>query len=405
MEDKQNNKPRRSGGLKIKFLMLLFLLVSLAVCVICLLFLWYGGYAKEFTCKAVKQDSVIWNKLNCSVTTQPNSQNQNTTEQLNNQNSSNTSGNSEEQGLVETVVAKTLPSVVGIGVVGDGVTTEDQVIGTGFIISKDGLIVTNRHVVEDETVSYFIMFKDSTKSVPITKTNIFRDPVNDVALIKLESDKLPANIVAISLGDSDKIKLGQTVIAIGNPLGKYTGTITKGIISGLNRDVNISQGFFSSQTQVYSDVIQTDAAINPGNSGGPLIDISGQAVGINFATVQGASNLSFALPINRIKQRITELEQNGKFTIPFLGIEYQTKVVFIKGQSMIGAEITNIVSNSPASNSQLQKGDIIVEFNGQDLNTQTLSTLIQGAKIGSKVDVTILRNKVTQQIQVEIGQK
>ena len=100
-----------------------------------------------------------------------------------------------------------------------------------------------------------------------------------------------------------------------------------------------------------------------------------------------------------------ELEQNGKFTIPYLGIEYQTKVVFIKGQSMVGAEVMNIVSNSPASKSQLQKGDIIVEFDGKDLNTNTLSTLIQGAKIGTKVDVTILRNKVTQQIQIEIGQK
>jgi S1-C subfamily serine protease len=250
------------------------------------------------------------------------------------------------------------------------------------------------------------LFKDGTSSVNIDKQNIFRDPVNDIALIKIDPIKLPSNLSPIPLGDSDNIKLGQTVIAIGNPLGKYTGTVTKGIISGLNREVAITQGFFSSQSETYDDVIQTDAAINPGNSGGPLINSIGEVIGINFATIEGASNLSFALPINRIKQRVTELDKNGKFSIPYMGIEYRSRLIIdSNGESIVGAEITNIITNSPAQKSEFKKGDIIIKFDGKDLNSKTLQSLIQTSTIGSNIDVVIIRDKIKQTIVVTIEER
>jgi S1-C subfamily serine protease len=402
LNDGTKSKSIKPKGSKFKFVGLIIILVILAFCFISILFLWYGGFIKDFVCGAVRKDSVIWNKFNCSTSTSQQNNNSQFPLEI-------TSGGqlsiSSEDTLVEKIVEQTASSVIGIGIAGDNVSTLDQIIGTGFVISKGGLIVSNRHVVEDETLEYYIMFKDSTKAVTVKKENIFRDPVNDIALIKLDPSLIPANVSAIPLGDSDKIKLGQTVIAIGNPLGKYTGTITKGIISGLNREVNITKGFFNVQNEVYSDVIQTDAAINPGNSGGPMINTSGEAVGINFATIEGASNMSFALPINRIKQRISELEQNGKFKIPYLGVEYRTRMIFVNGQSTVGAEITKIVEGSPASNSTLKKGDIIIEFNGQDLNSKTLLSLIQAVTIGSNVDIVVIRNKVEQQIQVVVGER
>jgi len=389
-------------GSKLKLFFLFVFLIMIIGCVLSLMFLWYGGYIKELVCGSVKKESIIWNKFNCQMQTtlQNNDPNKFPLEK-----GDNTTKTFQEEALIEDVVNQTAGSVVGIGITGSSVETEDKIIGTGFVISKAGLIVTNRHVVENETFEYFLMFKDNSKTINIKKENIFRDPVNDIALIKIETTSVPTNVSAIVLGDSDKIKLGQTVIAIGNPLGKYTGTITKGIISGINREVTISQGFFGSQKEVFSDVIQTDAAINPGNSGGPLINIKGEVVGINFATIEGASNMSFALPINRIKQRITELEENGKFKIPYLGVEYRTRVVFIKGQSSIAAEILNIAANSPASKSELKKGDMIIQFNGQDLNTKTLLALIQETKIGQKVQIVVIRNKIEQEISVEIGEK
>jgi len=410
MEEKQNNvisqkqnKDSKPRGLRVKFVLLLIALILLVICFTSILFLWYGGFVKDFVCGAVKKESIIWNKFSCStISGQQISQTKFPLEQSA---SNSTNGSYGEDGLIQDVVEQTAGGVVGIGIVGDGINTENQIIGTGFIVSKGGLIVSNRHVVEDETLDYFIMFKDNTTPINVNKENIFRDPVNDIALIKIEANEFPANISAIALGDSDMVKLGQTVIAIGNPLGKYTGTITKGIISGLNREVKITQGFFNTQTELFSDVIQTDAAINPGNSGGPLINVLGEAVGINFATIEGASNLSFALPINRIKQRIIELEENGKFKIPFVGIEYQTRIVFVKGQSTVGGEVTNVIPNSPASTSGVKKGDIIIQFNGQDLNSKTLLALIQETKIGQKINIVVIRSKVEQELVVEIGER
>jgi serine protease Do len=304
---------------------------------------------------------------------------------------------------VATIVDEIAGGVVGIGVAGDNFNT-DSIIGTGFLVSSEGVIVTNRHVVE-EAMDYFISFKDQEQTVQIDQDAIFLDPVNDIALIKIDADKIPSTAKILRIGDSNEIKLGQTVIAIGNPLGKYTGSITKGIISGLNREVEISQGFFQTQKEIYEDVIQTDAAINPGNSGGPLLNMKAEVIGINFATVDGASNLSFAIPINRIKARLNELLEFGKFKIPYLGVEFRTRLVYFKGQSIIGAEVVNVLENSPAQLGGIKLGDIIIEFNGKDLQDKTLATMIQEQEIGSEVSVIVIRDRTEKELTIKIGER
>lgn len=386
---------------RIKLFFAISLFVLLVLCFLSLLFLWYGGFIKDFVCKSVRSESVIWNKFSCSSSISQNAENVFPLEST----GQNIIDFSSEDNMIQSIVESSSPAVVGIGIVGDNVNSLDQIIGTGFIVSKAGLIVTNQHVVEAEDVKYYVVFQDSKKTLEIKTSNIFRDPVNDIALVKLDKDNVPSNVTALPLGDSDLLKLGQTVIAIGNPLGKYSGTVTKGIISGLNREVTITKGFFNTQNEIYSDVIQTDAAINPGNSGGPMINSKGEVVGINFATVEGASNLSFALPINRIKLRILELEQNGKFKIPYLGVEYRSRVVFVKGQSLIGAEVTNVIKNSPAEATGIKIGDIIVNFNGSSLDSTSLLALIQKTTIGSKVEIILLRGKIENTLEVVIGER
>jgi len=163
--------------------------------------------------------------------------------------------------------------------------------GTGFIISKNGYIITNKHVVEDDQAVYTVLLNDGTQK---TAQVIYKDNAIDMAIIKIEGNNYPYT----NLGNSDSLKLGQSVFAIGNALGEYNNSVSTGIISGLNRNIEASGG---NNTETLKGVIQTDAAINPGNSGGPLVTLAGDVVGINVATVVGSSNISFSIPINTIK--------------------------------------------------------------------------------------------------------
>lgn len=167
--------------------------------------------------------------------------------------------------------------------------------GSGFLVSTNGYIVTNRHVISDTSASYTVLLSNG-KQLPATI--IWRDSKHDLAIIKIEGSGYPT----IALGDSDSLKLAQRVIAIGNALGEYNNSVSVGSISGLNRTITASDEF--GHTETLTGVIQTDAAINPGNSGGPLIDLNGNVVGINVATVQGSNNISFAIPINAVKSII-----------------------------------------------------------------------------------------------------
>lgn len=168
--------------------------------------------------------------------------------------------------------------------------------GTGFIISKDGYILTNKHVVADEQADYTVLLADGRKA---TGDIMYKDAIHDVAILKIAGE----NLTPVKLGDSNPLKLGQTVIAIGNALGEYNNSVSTGIISGLNRTIQASSG---RNTETLSGVIQTDAAVNVGNSGGPLLTLDGQVIGVNVATVLGASSISFAIPINTVKSIIKQ---------------------------------------------------------------------------------------------------
>lgn len=176
--------------------------------------------------------------------------------------------------------------------------TESQKVGagTGFLLAKNGYIMTNRHVVEDESASYTVLLSNG-KQLPAKV--IYRDKSIDAAIVKIEGD----NFAFVNLGDSSALKLGQAVFAIGNALGEYNNSVSTGIISGLNREIETSDG---AGTKKLTDVIQTDAAINPGNSGGPLVTLDGKVIGVNVATVRGSSNISFSVPINTVKEIINK---------------------------------------------------------------------------------------------------
>lgn len=231
------------------------------------------------------------------------------------------------QEVVTTAVAKTTPSVVSI-VISENVPqykvvyknpfgddpffkdigiqvpvyeptgqTQSQKIGagSGFIVSTDGYILTNKHVVADDKASYTVLLANGKQQ---TAQVVYRDPTHDIAIVKIAG----ANYQPVKFGDAGSLKLGQSVIAIGNALGEYNNTVSMGVISGLNRTIQASSADGSSET--LTGVIQTDAAINPGNSGGPLLDLNGNVIGINVATVQGSSNISFSIPENTFRSII-----------------------------------------------------------------------------------------------------
>ena len=295
-----------------------------------------------------------------------------------------------EEGAIIDVVDNATKSVVSIAVTQmtfsqeNGVIDQSNNIGTGFIVDSNGIIVTNQHVVSDLDADYKVITSDGDEYDVV---EIQRDDNNDIAVLKIDA----TDLVPLTLGNSDAIVVGQTVIAIGTPLGEYVGSVTTGIISGLDRDVSASTSWFGSSSKTYENVIQTDAAVNPGNSGGPLLNTSGEVVGINFATTSGADNISFALPINVVKTRIDEYRTYGKFIKPYLGVSYQ---MISEYQAMYynnivaGALIVRVDPYGPASDAGIERGDIIIEFDGEPV-TDSLSTLISNHKVGDEIELKV----------------
>jgi serine protease Do len=276
--------------------------------------------------------------------------------------------------------------------------------GTGFIVSSDGLIITNKHVVSDPKAEYTVYLNNSRKF----KAEVLAlHPTDDLALIKIPANNLPTLV----LGDSDKVKIGQFVIAIGNALGEFQNTVSFGVISGLRRSITASDQ--SGNVERLEGLIQTDAAINFGNSGGPLINLKGEVVGVNTAIAGGAENIGFAIPINRVKKMIEEVKTKGKIEVPFLGIYYilvneevQKKFnlpvdygayVYREGQSAI-------IPNSPAELYGLRDKDIILEMDGEKITPQnSLAQIIMKKSVGQKVNLKVLRGKETLNIYVILG--
>ena len=307
----------------------------------------------------------------------------------------------QEENVIINVVDEVSPSVVSIAVsqlslrTGEGLVDEVTNIGTGFIVDPNGIVITNQHVVSNTSATYKVTTSDG-QDYDIVE--IVRDDGSDIALLKIDATELPC----VKLGDSDKLMAGQTVIAIGTPLGEYSGSVTTGVISGLNRSVSTSSGWFGATTKTYENVIQTDAAVNPGNSGGPLISTEGKVIGVNFATTANADNISFALPINLVKRRLEEYRTYGKFIKPYLGVSYRmiSEYEAIYYQDVVaGALVVTVDPSSPASEAGIQRGDIITKIEDEAVG-QSLSTAIQAYEVGEEIDLEIWREGETQTVNV-----
>lgn len=280
--------------------------------------------------------------------------------------------------------------------------------GTGFIVSSEGLILTNQHVVSDTEAEYTVTTNDGTE---YPAKVLAKDTINDLALIKIDAKNLPT----INLGDSDKIEIGQSVIAIGNALGEFNNTVTTGVVSGIGRTVYAGTGIGGSE--VIQEAIQTDAAINPGNSGGPLLNLDGEVIGINTAVSQEGQSVGFAIPINIAKKDIISVEEHGKIIRPWLGLRYtlinkniaeQNKLDKDYGAYVIKGSNQNepaIVSGSPAEKAGLKEGDIILEFNGKKITEDSdLAKEIMKYSPGDEVEIKYYRDKQEKTVKLKLDE-
>ena len=278
--------------------------------------------------------------------------------------------------------------------------------GTGFIISEDGLILTNKHVVSDKEAEYTVLINDNQK---YDAKVIATDQFLDIAVIKIEAKGLPM----VELGDSDTIELGQTVIAIGNVLGEYKNTVTKGVISGVGR--RVVAGNNNGGSEVIEEAIQTDAAINPGNSGGPLVNLAGQVIGINTAVSGEGQLIGFTIPINVAKQAIESVKANGRIVRPWFGVRYillneniaKSNQLEINYGALVVRGKTDtdlaVIPGSPADKAGLLENDIILEINGQKIDGEhPLANEIAKHKIGEEIEVKILSKGKEKMVKVSL---
>lgn len=278
--------------------------------------------------------------------------------------------------------------------------------GTGFIISPDGYIVTNKHVVYDEEAEYTVLMNDETKHEAKV---LARDPSTDLAILKIDG----GDFSVVELGDSDNLKVGQTVIAIGNALGEFRNTVSTGVISGLSRSIVAGRVGVGSEQLV--GVIQTDASINSGNSGGPLLNIAGQVIGINTAIAQNAQNIGFALPINEAKNTIESVKKDGRIIRPWLGVRYvlinksiaeANKLNVDYGALIVRGENRTdlaVIPGSPADKAGLVENDIILEVNGKKINEDNpLVKVIGKFKVGEEITLKILRKGEEKEVKVKL---
>ena len=275
--------------------------------------------------------------------------------------------------------------------------------GSGFFVSEDGLIVTNRHVVSSSDASYSAVTSDGTT---YELEVVGRDPFLDIAVLRVQN--ATTSFPALEFGDSDNLAPGQSVIAIGNALGEFENSVSVGVVSGLGRSV--VAGGLTGDIQRLEQVIQTDAAINPGNSGGPLLNLEGEVVGVNVAIAQASENISFALPSNLVAEVVGSVEEYGEIVRPFLGVRFvpindaivaRRDLPVSDGALVVsGPSDQAITPGSPAEQAGIQEGDIITAFGGQELTSENnLGTLIRNFEVGETVQVELLRDG--EQITVE----
>ncbi len=325
-----------------------------------------------------------------------------------------------ESNIIEKIVDLTGPAVVKIETVikttssnpffndpffreffggGEGSEPQERVqegMGSGFIISKDGYILTNNHVIDGASeVRVFL----SDNNEPYQAKLIGSDAELDLAILKIDTNK---ELPMLSLGDSNKVRAGNWVIAIGNPYG-LDHTVTVGVISATGRPITV-------QGTEFKDLIQTDASINPGNSGGPLLNLSGEVVGINTAINSNAQGIGFAIPASTVKQVLDQLLEEGKVIRPWLGVYMQPVTEelaeYFGLDKTDGALIGAVQEGSPAEKAGIIRGDIILEYNKQKIATpDELQAAVKGSVPGDSVVILIYRNEATMYITVKIGER
>ncbi|KAA0206845.1 PDZ domain-containing protein [Candidatus Uhrbacteria bacterium] len=319
---------------------------------------------------------------------------------------------------VTDVVERVLPSVVSIDIkqsLGDAPTLRSGFPlgpvsvggGTGFFISEDGLVVTNRHVISDPEAEYVVITQDG-EEYPATVLAL--DPAMDLGVLKVEGSGFPA----LELGNSDAIKPGQTVIAIGNALAEFQNSVTKGVVSGLNR--RLIAGEFG-RTELIEEAIQTDAAINPGNSGGPLLTLDGKVVGMNTAITDGAQSLGFALPSNALLRAVESARAYGRIVRPWIGVRYvpvDKEVAESEGLDRdygalvlgSGRRDPGVVPGSPAEKAGLKERDVILEINGERIGIRrSLASIVARLLPGETVELKVLRDGTERQIPIVLEER
>lgn len=312
-------------------------------------------------------------------------------------------------------VAKAVsPSVVSI------LTTSSQVnqlfnqqyqqegAGTGMIVSSNGYIMTNKHVIDGaDKVTVVLPNGKTYENVSVLGS----DPLNDVAFLKINN---VSGLPAIVMGDSKTIRIGQSVVAIGNALGQYQNTVTSGIVSGTGRPVTASSnGAANGSTENLTDLIQTDAAINSGNSGGPLLNLKGQVIGINTAIAQDAQSIGFAIPISATKGLLAHVIKTGKVERAYLGVQYMPLTPALKDQYHLSVDrgdyITadrgsSVQANGPAAKAGLKDGDVITQVNGFNVGeVASVSSLISEYEPGQSVQLTVVRGDKTLTLNATLG--
>jgi serine protease Do len=328
-------------------------------------------------------------------------------------------------GVVSIVISKYMPTMqnalpmmpfpnpFGIGQGPDSGEKEKVKIGggSGFIVHPDGLILTNKHVVFDTDAEYTVVTDDGKE---YHGKVVARDPISDIAVVKIEAKGLPV----VTLGNSAKLELGQTVIAIGNALGMFKNSVSKGIISGMSRTISAALGT-GGEMEHLSGVLQTDVAINQGNSGGPLINLDGEAVGINTAIIFGAQNIGFAVPINWAKVDLEDVVRYGRIIKPFLGLsslplnkKFQNQYHLARDR---GALVTRnahqpnsvaVLSGSPADRAGIKENDIITHVNGEEIPEDTnLIEILKKLKVGDEIELTLLRDSKEMKVKTTLEER
>lgn len=313
----------------------------------------------------------------------------------------------EESSAIIEATKKVAPAVVSITSSTNvqnffGQVFEQEGGGTGFIITNDGLILTNKHVAEN-TSSLMVLTADG-KDYRAEIAAL--DPTNDLAILKIDAKGLPV----VDLGDSNDLQIGQWVVAIGNALGLLQNTVTVGVISARERQLVAGSG---SEQEQLNNLLQTDAAINSGNSGGPLVNLTGQVIGINTAIASNAQNIGFAIPIDQAKGALESYKKSGKIIKPQLGVRYATinkenakanNLPVDYGALVTGGRNQAVVPGSPADKAGLQANDIILELNGERVDeNHPLGALIQKYQVGDEITLKYLRNGKEGTVKVKLG--